>query len=195
MLDLRAPVVVVPVEMAGRSPCGRAGCHSLPTGGFRLEAAQLAAGVGPLFCQGPPAQVYLLLRLGVRAGHGNGAPLVHEHARGGQTVEQRAVVRYEQARPPILGERARHQIAGVGIKVVRGLVERKEHGIGRQGACYLDSLALAVRQRVEAPQPRVVDAEQVAQAHGLGPVVAGELLEARGRSIRRLGTEQASDLR
>ena len=60
-------------------------------------------------------------------------------------------MRDEKARPAIFDKRMCHHFAGFGVEVVCGLVERKQPRIGCEGACYLDTLALAMRQGVVAP--------------------------------------------
>ena len=156
-LDLRTAVAVVSIEMPRRASGGRSRGHAVAPHALGLDARQLAARLPALGSHGILAQLELPARLGVRPRNSERSAGLDEHARPHKLVEQRAIVRYEQADALEGGERLRDEGARGSIEVVRRLVERQHLRFCGKRARDLDALALAMGQHSVAPELLVLD--------------------------------------
>ncbi len=174
--DVEAPlvtgVVVVRVDAAPAAPVlgphgvfGAAPLFALKPREFAF--CLLAARLGRL-----PLAELLLAAGGVGPGAHGAPPALHEQAAPRERVEQRAVVRDEQAAAAVDRKCLPHERAGGRVEEVRGLVEHEQVGFLNQGAGNLQALALSGRKGLEPPGPVVLDAEQAAQRPGSAPPVA-----------------------
>ena len=143
--------------MTRRAPGGRSSGHGGATISLGLDARQLAARLPALGSHGILAQLELPARLGVRPRNSERPSGLDEHARPHELVEQRAIVRHEQADALERGERLRDEGAGGRVEVVRRLVERQHLRLRSERAGDLDALALAMGQHSVAPELLVLD--------------------------------------
>ena len=87
------------------------------------------------------------LRVGVTAAPDTRRTVMHAHRVIRDSIEQRAVVRDDNADAAKALESSDQQIARLGIKVIGRLVEHQDGRLGPERRADLPSLALARRQR------------------------------------------------
>src|SRR5262245_62809180 len=107
----------------------------------------------------------------------------------GERVQQRAVVRHDDADAVEETERLDQQVARRRVEVVGRLVEQEHPGLGGERRPDLPSLALAGRQRRPARQVGGVEGEQPPQTCGATVAGLGEGGDVVGEGLDRLRTE------